>query len=169
MYVDTGLYELYKVFDGIPDWFVKVLTKSGVDDATIQTYLVEQNGASQELADTLVTGIGGQLSMLLSTIIAVIALFVVVQITLIFVGKLLENVSKLPVFRVLNIILGALIGAVISAVLMWLLSEGLIWIINFIARYNEAVFAPIPSQSVFLKFFDERNVWEMARGWFGWK
>jgi hypothetical protein len=165
---ETGLYDLYKVFDGIPNWFVKVLTKSGVDDATIQTYLVEQNGASPELADTLVRGIGGQLSMLLSTILAIIILFIVVQIALVFVGKLLENISKLPVFRVLNIILGALIGAVISAVLVWLLSEGLIWIINFIARYNESLFAPIPSQSVFLEYFKDRNIWELARARFGY-
>jgi uncharacterized membrane protein required for colicin V production len=165
---ETGLYDLYKVFDGIPNWFVKVLIKSGVDDATIQTYLVEQNGASPELADTLVRGIGGQLSMLLSTILAIIILFIVVQIALVFVGKLLENISKLPVFRVLNIILGALIGAVISAVLVWLLSEGLIWIINFIARYNESLFAPIPEQSVFLEYFKDRNVWEIARARFGY-
>jgi uncharacterized membrane protein required for colicin V production len=165
---ETGLYDLYKVFDGIPNWFVKVLTKSGVDDATIQTYLVEQNGASPELADTLVRGIGGQLSMLLSTILAIIILFIVVQIALVFVGKLLENISKLPVFRVLNIILGALIGAVISAVLVWLVSEGLIWIINFIARYNESLFAPIPSQSVFLEYFKDRNIWELARARFGY-
>lgn len=165
---DTGLYELYKVFEGIPNWFVKVLTKSGVDDATIQSYLVEHNGASPELADTLVHGIGGQLSMLLSTILAIIILFIVVQIVLVFVGKLLENISKLPVFRVLNIILGALIGAVISAVLVWVLSEGLIWIINFGARYNESLFAPIPEQSVFLEYFKDRNVWEIARARFGY-
>ncbi len=162
----TGLYELYNVFDGIPDWFVKFITKFGIDENTTNTYLLGQEAATEETMRQITSGLSIQLSNLVSTVVAVLVLFILIQILLIFVGKLLEKVGDLPVFRVLNVLLGACIGAVIAALMVWLLSEGIIWLLNFAKSYNEGVFGPITDQSIFLRYFRDNNVWEIARGWF---
>ena len=155
---EEGGYALYKIFDGIPTWFTKVSVSQGVDEKTVQKYFVEQNLASQETVDELVAVFGDALSILISTILAFIVLFIAIQIVLIGVGALLNRLGKVSVWRIVNIALGALIGFIISAAIGWLISTVIIFIFDFGGNYYPDVFKrQIIDDSVIISFFEKHN------------
>ena len=161
-YDGEGAYKLYTLFDGIPEWFTNALMRSGVDEQTVQKYFYSGESAPIEVVEQLSASLGGLLSSLISTILAVIIIFVVVEIVLLLLGLLLNKVGQIPIFRFLNILLGAAIGVVFSAVIVFLLTGAIIWIIRFGASYNANVFTEsLITDSIFLNFVNEKNLWSM--------
>ena len=161
----NGGYQLYTIFEGIPEWFVKVLMRTGVDEATIQRYFYTTECAPIEVVDQLSQSIGALLSALISTIIAVVIIFVVIELLLLLVGHLLNKVKKISIVKFFDILLGALIGAAISAVLVLLIATAAIWVIRFAAGYNAEIFNDsIILNSIFLNFFHEHNFWKIIEG-----
>ncbi len=161
-YDGEGAYKLYTLFDGIPEWFTNALMRSGVDEQTVQKYFYSGESAPIEVVEQLSANLGGLLSSLISTILAVIIIFVVVEIVLLLLGLLLNKVGQIPIFRFLNILLGAAIGVVFSAVIVFLLTGAIIWIIRFGASYNANVFTEsLIADSIFLNFVNEKNLWSM--------
>ncbi len=159
-YDGEGAYNLYTLFDGIPEWFTNALMRSGVDEQTVQKYFYSGESAPVEVVDQLSTSLGGLLSNLISTILAVIIIFIVVEIVLLLLGLLLNKVGQIPIFRFLNILLGAAIGLVFSAAIAFIISGVAIWIIRFGAGYNASVFTEsLISDSIFLNFFNENDIW----------
>ena len=164
---EDGRYALYQIFDGIPDWFTRVTVSQGIDQETVQKYFVENNLASDKIVQELTPPLGDALSMLISTVIAFIVIFIVIEIILVFVGKLLYRLGDLPIWRGINIILGALMGAVISAVIAWLISKGIIFVFEFGANYYPDVFTDeIIENTVIVEFFGEHNIFTMVAEWF---
>ena len=162
-----GGYALYEIFDGIPDWFTKVSVSQGVDEQTVQKYFVEQNLASSETVSGLTDIFGHALSMLISTVVAFIVLFIGIQIVLIGVGALLNRLGKVSVWRFVNIGLGALIGVIISAVIAWLISVIIIFVFEVGSNYYPDVFdMQIIEESVIVKFFGEHNLFTMVKDFF---
>lgn len=160
-----GGYNLYTLFDGIPEWFTNALMRSGVDEQTIQKYFYSGESAPIEIVDELSVSLGGLLSSLISTVLAVIIIFVVVEIVLLILGVLLNKVGQIPIFRFLNILLGAAIGVVFSAVVVLLLATVVIWVIQFGAGYNANVFTEsLITDSIFLDFFYRNNMWQIIAG-----
>lgn len=164
-YDGESSYQLYTLFDGIPEWFTNVLMRSGVDEETIQRYFYSGESAPLEVVDQLSVSLGALLSNVISTIIAVIVIFVVVEIVLAILGALLNKAGQIPIVRFVNIVLGAIIGAVISGVIVLLISTLLIKIVDFGADYNATIFSVnIITDSVFLNFFHTNNVWQIIKG-----
>lgn len=164
---EGGGYALYQIFDGIPGWFTKVAVSRGVDKETVQYYFVDNNLATEEVVNELSIPLGDALSMLISTILAFIVIFIVIEILLIFVGKLLYKLEDMPIWRVANVILGALIGVVISVVIAWLLSMGIIYVFNFGSNYYPNVFNPeVIEKTVIVEFFGNHNPFTIVKGWF---
>lgn len=164
-YDGAGSYQLYTLFDGIPKWFANALLRSGADEATIQRYFYGGESAPAEVVDQLSNSLGSLLATVISTIIAVIAIFVVVEILLAILSVILNKIGKVPVIKFVNIVLGAFIGVAFSAVIVFLLASAIIWVINFGAGYNENIFSEkIITDSLFLRFFYENNVWKWIAG-----
>ena len=162
-----GGYALYQIFDGIPDWFVNVTMSNGIDQEKVQYYFVDKNLASAAVVEEFSYPLGNALSMLISRIIAFIALFIILEIIFAFVGKLLNRLSDAPIWRGINIILGALMGAIISAAVVWFLSMCIIWVIDFGANYYPNIFTKdIIENTVILEFFGEHNLFTTVSGWF---
>ncbi len=160
-----GGYNLYTLFDGIPEWFTNALMRSGVDEQTIQKYFYSGESAPIEVVDELSVSLGGLLSSFISTVLAVIIIFVVVEIVLLILGLLLNKVGQIPIFKFLNILLGAAIGVVFSAVVVLLLATVVIWVIQFGAGYNANVFTEsLITDSIFLDFFYRNNMWQIIAG-----
>ena len=161
----AGGYNLYTLFDGIPEWFTNALMRSGIDEQTIQKYFYSGESAPIEIVDELSISLGGLLSSLISTVLAVIIIFVVVEIVLLILGVVLNKVGQIPIFKFLNILLGAAIGVVFSAVVVLLLATVVIWVIQFGAGYNANVFTEsLITDSIFLDFFYRNNVWQIIAG-----
>ena len=149
-----GGYALYEIFNGIPNWFVKVSVTHGIDKDTVNYYFVEKNPASLEKVEELSAPLGDALAMLISTVIAFIAIFIVIEIVLVFVGALLNKLSELPVWKAVNIVLGALIGALISAAIAWILSSIIVFIYDFGANYYPKAFNhEVIEKTVLVEFF----------------
>lgn len=162
-----GGYALYQIFDGIPKWFVNITMSNGIEQSKIEHYFVEKNLASEAVVEEFSYPLGEALSMLISRIIAFIVLFIVIEIILIFIGKLLNRLSDAPIWRGINIILGGVMGAIISAAIVWFLSMGIIWVIDFGANYYPNIFtSEIVENTVILEFFGEYNLFKTVSGWF---
>ena len=160
----TGVYHLHTLFDGVPDWFTNVLMRSGADEETIQKYFHSGEGAPIEIVEQFSNSVGALLSSLISTIVAVIVIFIVVELLLLLVGVLLNKAGKLPVIKLINILLGACIGGLFSFAISLLLSTAVIWIIGFGAGYNADIFSgDIITNSLFLNFFHEHNIWQVLK------
>ncbi len=161
----TGTYHLYTLFDGVPQWFTNILMRSGADEETINRYFYNGEGASAEVVEQFSNSVGALLSSLISTIISVIVIFVVVELVLLLIGVLLNKVGQIPIFKFLNILLGACIGALFSAVVALLLATVIIWVIRFGAGYNAELFSEeLITKSLFLNFFHEHNMWQIIKG-----
>lgn len=161
-YDGESSYMLYTLFDGIPEWFTNALMRSGIDEVTIEKYFYSGESAPIEIVEQLSASLGGLLSSLISTILAVIIIFVVVEIVLLVVGLLLNKVGQIPIFRFLNILLGAAIGFVFSAIIAFIIASVAIWVIRFGAGYNAEIFTEsLISDSIFLNFFNEQNIWQV--------
>lgn len=162
-----GGYALYEIFDGIPEWFTKITVTHGIDEEKVTYYFVEENLASQEIIDEFASPLGNALSMLISTVIAFISLFIIIEIILFFVGKLLDKVGKLPIFRTVNIILGALVGVVVAVVIAWLISTAILYVFDFGSNYYPDIFDhSIIEKTVIVEFFEEHNLFTVVKGFF---
>lgn len=162
-----GGYALFEIFDGIPDWFVKVSVSHGIEKEKVTHYFVDENLASLETVEELSLPLGNALSMLISTIIAFIVIFIAIEIVLAFVGALLNRLGKIPVWKVVNIFLGALIGVIVSAVIAWLISFVIMFVFDFGANYYPDIFKEeIIDNTVIVKFFGEHNLFTIAKDFF---
>ena len=162
-----GGYALYEIFDGIPEWFTKITVTHGIDEEKVTYYFVEENLATQEIIDEFASPLGNALSMLISTVIAFISLFIIIEIVLFFVGKLLDKVGKLPIFRTVNIILGALVGVVVAVVIAWLISTAILYVFDFGSNYYPDIFDhSIIEKTVIVEFFEEHNLFTVVKGFF---
>ena len=159
-----GGYELYKIFDGIPDWFTKASVSAGLDEEIVEQYFVQENIASGELVDELTVIFGDALSMFISSAVAFIIIFLAIQIVLIFVGMLLNKLGKLPIWNVINFLLGAAIGVIISAVIAWLISMAIVYVFNFGSNYYPNVFRQeIIQETVIVEFFGDLDLFFIVK------
>ena len=162
-----GGYALYEIFDGIPEWFTKVSISRGIDSDTVQNYFVEENLATEELVNDLSIPFGDALSMLISTVIAFVSIFVFIELILIAVGALLNKLGKISVWRIVNFVLGAAVGFVLSAVIAWLISLVIIYLFEFGNNYYPEIFnMQIIEESVIVSFFKEHNLFTMVKEFF---
>ena len=163
----SGGYALYEIFDGIPDWFIKVSVSHGIEKEKVTHYFVEENPASLETVEELSKPLGNALSMLISTVIAFIIIFIAIEIVLIGVGALLNKLGKVSVWKVVNVVLGALIGAIISVVVAWLISMVIIFVFEFGTNYYPNIFKQeIIEKTVIVEFFKDHNLFTMVKSIF---
>lgn len=159
--IGEDLYQISDVFEGVPDFATKIALRfSGISDQMQQSYFVEKAPASGADTAIIATGIGHALAYAISLIIAFIALFIITEIVVGIIGIFLNKLSKVPMLKSVNIILGGLIGVLIAVVVAWLLSKGIQWVIGFGHNYYPDVFTEdILNKSVIVKFFLEHDLW----------
>ena len=158
-------YQISDVFEGVPEFATKfALNYSGINETMHQSYFVENLPATEADTTLIATNVGHTLAFAISVVIAFIALFIVTEIVFAIIGALLNKLSKVPILKSVNIILGGLIGVVISAVTAWLLSKGIQWVISFGNNYYPEIFtSDILDKSVLVKFFLEHDLWLLAK------
>lgn len=163
-------YALYQLFDGIPDWFTELTVSSGVEDWMVQEYFVNETPAPMWALNQMSNSLGDALSAVISTVVSFILIFIISEIVIGIIGALLNKVGKIPMLKVINILLGACIGAVISAVVAWLIAKGINWIVGFGANYYPDIFSSdIIENSSIMKFFLDHDLWTWAKDTFAGK
>jgi len=156
---EGGGYALFEIFDGIPEWFTKITVSQGIDQEVVDYYFVQENLATKEVVDELTVPLGEELSMLISTVVAFVSLFIVLEIILFALGALLNRLGKLPILKTVNIVLGALVGVVISAIIAWVISMAISYVFEFGSNYYPDIFNDeIIEKTVIVEFFSENNL-----------
>ncbi len=160
-------YALYQLFDGIPGWFTKLTVSSGVEDWMIEEYFAKETPAPMWALTQMSNSLGDALAGLISTIVSFIIIFIVAEIVVTIIGAILNKVGKIPMLRLLNILLGASIGALVSAVVAWLISMCVSWTVSFGANYYPEIFtSDIIESSSIMKFFIENDPWTWIKNLF---
>ena len=159
--IGENAYQISDVFEGVPDFATNIALKfSGIDLDMQQMYFIDKCPATEADTTLISTGVGHALAYAISLVIAFIALFIVTEIVVGIIGIFLNKLSKVPMIKSLNAILGGLIGAAIAIAVAWLLSKGVQWVISFGHNYYPDVFTEdILNRSVVVKFFLEHDLW----------
>ncbi len=165
--VGEDQYALYQIFDGIPDWFTEVTVSSGVEDWMVQEYFQNNQVASLSVLEQISDSLGKALGGLISAIVAFLIIFIVAEIIIALLGVLLNKLAKLPMIRVVNVLLGAFIGVIIAFVTGWIIAMCVSWVVGFGNSYYPDIFRPeIISDSKIMKFLLEHDIWTWAKDTF---
>ena len=154
-------YQISDVFEGVPNFATKIALKfSGIEQQMLQNYFVDKNPATEADTAIVATGVGNALAYVIALIIAFLALFIIAEIVFGILGVFLNKISKAPMLKSVNIILGGLVGVVISAAIAWIISKGVQWVIQFGNNYYPNIFTEeILNKSVIVKFFLQHDLW----------
>ena len=105
-----------ELYEDAPKLFTEFLAKFGLGDVSI---LKGMETASMQQLDELSLDIGSSISMFLSTVLAVLCLFIITMIVLIIFVKMIDSILKITAIKVINIILGFVLGVAIAIGFMW--------------------------------------------------
>ncbi|MBO5262192.1 MAG: CvpA family protein [Clostridia bacterium] len=108
--------DLYK---NVPAFYNKVLVNFGLGDVSA---LDGMETASYAQVDALALDIGSAISMLLSTVLAVIAIFIISIILLSILVRLSDGLLVIASLSRVNRLLGFLLGIVVAFAIIWLTS-----------------------------------------------
>ncbi len=137
-YLNTDLakisIDISALHESTPEFFEKFLSHFGLDYEKFFADLSDlTQNQNREAIDPIVDNLGPAIAMLLSIVLALIVGFVVSYIALIIIAKLLENLTKFDGIKTANRWLGFALGVVISLLIMWLVSMGLLALVEFVS------------------------------------
>ena len=119
-----NLVELYK---NAPLLFENVLVKFGLKDPSCLNNI---ESASDDVVHEVAVDLGSSISMLLSTTLAVIAVFIIAVIAISIVARLLDSLTKFSFIKVVNKLLGFVLGVVASLAVIWVTIYVLEFLVN---------------------------------------
>ena len=169
-YLNTDLakisIDISALHEQTPEFFEKFLTKFGLDYekffADLNTFTQERTAES---IDPIVENLGPAIALLLSMVIALIVAFAVSYVVLIIVAKLLENLTKFEGVKSANRWLGLALGVVVSLLIMWLVSMGIIALVEFVSPVAPNIISPeLADGSMVVDIFKKLNIIEFIKG-----
>ncbi|MBQ8840588.1 MAG: CvpA family protein [Clostridia bacterium] len=139
------------------NFYNSVLADFGVDLDRLSTDFELLKDGQQSAIASLGDNIGGALSSLICTILALVLVFAVSMVVLSLLVPILEKLTAFDGVKTANRLLGLLMGVIISAVVLWGISLGLYALTDLVGPLTPGVFdkATIESSMV-VSFF--RNV-----------
>ncbi len=153
-------FDLVSLYNEFPLAY-NLLEKFGLDTTNLGEQLASIETLPDEGVTALTENIGGALSSLISTIIAFVALFVVAIIILTVVISLLNVITRLPVIKFLNRVLGAAIGLVWALFSAWSIGMAITLISGFIP---DVVSPDILTESIILSFLSNVDLLNVFPG-----
>ena len=171
--VEKVLYDVDKIFEGIPDMVVRFILRAGEEwenKELIDTFFIGDGVVGPKLATVeelggISTVLGDRVALGISIILAFVLIFVVIEILLLILGKVLNNlIKKVTVIKVINIIFGGLIGAAIAFLLSWAICFGIGQAFEFGQHYYPNVFLDdYWNGTLIVKFFIEHDLLEIIK------
>lgn len=113
-----GSYNLSELFNSLPEEFVHLAESSGISLASLQQEFVSVVAMSQEQVYDIANSIASPVSLTLSHAIGIIVTFLVSVIVLTIIGLIVKIISKIPVIKALDGILGFVFGIIKGAVIV---------------------------------------------------
>ncbi|MBR2943782.1 MAG: CvpA family protein [Clostridia bacterium] len=162
------MYEVDKIFDGIPDMVVRFMLRAGEEYENkefIDKFFYEDSLATGEELERISEILGERVSIAISVVVAFIIIFLVVEIILLICTKLLNKlVKKVSVIKVLNIIFGALLGAAIAFLLAWVICFAIGKAFEFGQHYYPDFFKEeYLSKTIIVDFFIDHDLYAVIK------
>ena len=107
------------IYNTNPEFYSKVLTNFGLDFNELEQTMSNLSEETKEVATRM---IAEPLANMFSTLIAVIAIFIVSMIVLYFIVKLINQITKIKGINFINKLLGVVFGVVLAIIIIWALS-----------------------------------------------
>ena len=161
---DGGAVDFVKIYNVAPEFFRDVLSTFD------RNYSYEELAALMEELNSDTAGvvsgmIATPLANMLSTILAVLAIFIVSMIVLFFVVKLLNSLTKIKGINIINRILGIAFGALLSAVIVWGLSFVIELLVDmFGPMYPDIFNESLTQDSMIIGLFREAGLLDIFEG-----
>ena len=154
--------DFVQIYENSPKFYSKVLAAF---DLNFEQFEEAINNLSQENVDNVTTMIAEPLANMLSTLIAVIVIFVVAMIILHFVVKLINKITKIKLIGVINRILGIAFGALLASAIVWGLSFLLQVAIETIGPiYPDVINSGLTENSMIINILKEAGLLDMFDG-----
>ena len=154
--------DFVQIYENSPKFYSKVLAAF---DLNFEQFEEAINNLSQENVDNVTTMIAEPLANMLSTLIAVIVIFVVAMIILHFVVKLINKITKIKLIGVINRILGIAFGALLASAIVWGLSFLLQIAIETIGpMYPDVINSGLTENSMIINILKEAGLLDMFDG-----
>ncbi len=157
--IKTGeTFNIAKLFEDMPDAFVDLLVRFGIDVDGLAAKFGEITSGTSETIGQMSESIASPIANVTATAIAFAAIFLVSILVISLVFKLLDLACKLPVLKSANGFLGGVIGVVLAVFYVWVFSAiAVVALRSFSATDSGFIFANAIENSVLLKFFVNVN------------
>ena len=150
------------IYEDAPEFYSEVLSMFGLDFYELK-YSIENLTA--ETVEKTSRTIAGPLANMLSTLIAVLVIFIVSMIVLYFVVKLINKVTKMKLINVVNKILGVAFGIILAAAIVWGLSFVLEIVIDVAGpMYPDIINDSLTKDSMIINLLKEAGLLEIFEG-----
>lgn len=166
--VETKLYDVDAIFEGIPDMVVRFVLRAGEEwenKEMIDKFFIGDGVVGPQLATSDELGlisevIGSRIALGISIIISFILIFVFVEVLILIIGKLLNKlIEKATVAKVFNIIFGGVVGLVLGLLITWVCSFLIGKLFEFGHHYYPDFFLnEYWSKTILVKFFIENDL-----------
>lgn len=154
--------DFIEIYHTAPDFYDKVLTLFGLNAEELDSGILNLNMSNtEELART----ISEPLANMISTVIAVIGVFIIAMIVLHFVVKLLNSITKIKLIGFINRLLGFGLGVVLSAFVVWAVGFGLEFAVNaFGPMYPDVFNEGLTENSMIINALKNMGLLDMFEG-----
>ena len=154
-------FDLVSLYEDFPVAY-NLLSKFGLDLTELESGVLNSlDTLSDEIITSLAERIGGALSSLISTVIGFVAVFIVALIVLSIVIAILNLITKFPVIKFFNRVLGALIGVFWAALSAW----GVGMEITLISGFIPNIVSPeLINESMVLNFLSGIDLFDKIPG-----
>jgi len=154
------------LYEDTPTFFTNILTKFGVDLTDLGSKIENIQHASDQQLTEIADNIGSSVSLMLSTILGMVIIFILSLIVLTVITNLLDKVTKLPVLNFINRLLGAVIGLLISITVIWAINGIITMLVTFVGPMAPNTFnEDIINQSYILSMLKDTNLVELIKSY----
>lgn len=157
-----GKVTFISIYHDSPEFYSEVLSMFDLDFYELK-YAIEE--LSVETVDNVSRIIAEPLANMLSTLIAVLVIFIVSMIVLYFVVKLINKITKIKLINIVNRILGVALGIALAVVIVWGLSFALEVVIDVIGpMYPDVIDESLTKDSMIINLLKEAGLLEIFEG-----
>ena len=151
-----------KIYEDAPEFYSEILSIFGLDFYELK-YGMEN--LAEETVDNVSRTIAEPLANMLSTLIAVLAIFIVSMIVLYFVVKLICKITKIKLVNVFDKILGIALGVVLAGAIVWGLSFVLEIVVDIAGpMYPNIINDNLTNESMIINLLKEAGLLEIFEG-----
>ena len=159
--VETDGLNLVELYRETPAFFTNILSKFGIDLEGFDAAIEALPYASEADIVAMSENIGSSIALMLSTVLAIVVIFILALILLTVVVNLLDKVAKLPGLNLINRLLGAVIGVLISLTLIWAVSGIITVLITYVGPLAPDVLnQELIDNSIILKLLKDTKLTE---------